>query len=89
MKEDVRLVGIPHRSNGYDFEKQIDGAFWQDLLYELEGWLEDVHLRLEDGDGMAAEKALNRLGGNAEAIRNFVDMPRQMLANLKADREED
>ena len=88
MTEEIRQVGIPHRCNLRDFEDMSDGSFWLDLREELEGWLEDIHLQLEDADGLASDKDLHRLGGNAQAIRNFMDLPMMMLQNALADREE-
>jgi len=87
-EKDQINVGIPHRCNLQAFEDALEGNFWLDLREELDGWLEDIHLMLEDADGLLSDKDLHRLGGSAQAIRNFMDLPAIMLANAKADREE-
>jgi len=82
-------IGVPKRSSLVSFRESLEGNFWLDLEDELNAWLGDVHIMLEDPDGMLTEKELNRLGGNAEAIRRFLKMPQVMIENVESDREED
>lgn len=63
----------------------MESLIWQDIKDELDAWLKDIHEGLEDPDGKLPDKALHRLGGNAEAVRNFRNMPREMLNNLMED----
>jgi len=62
-----------------------ESFIWQDIMEELESWLKDIHKGLEDAGNTMSDKHLHRLGGNAEAVRNFMQMPEQMLMNLKDD----
>ncbi len=60
-------------------------AIWQDITSELEVWLGQIHEQLEN-IGVAMEpRELDRLGGCAEAIRNFHDIV-DVLIGLAEDR---
>jgi hypothetical protein len=61
--------------------------FWQDLVHELTAWLEDIHVALEDPDGTLIDKALHRLGGNAETLRRVLALPAILLAQIEANEE--
>ena len=51
-----------------------EGFIWADITDELEVWLKQIHQQLEN-HGMASDhRMLDRLGGSAEAIRNFEDI---------------
>lgn len=69
---------------------QLDEFFkssviWKDIKEELDVWLDEVHMQLENNDGEFSSRILDRLGGNAEAIRNFLDFRKAMLTNYDID----
>jgi arabinogalactan endo-1,4-beta-galactosidase len=55
-----------------------ESTIWLDISDELDIWLHQIHQELENGlvDGELAYSArlLDRLGGSAEAVRNFHNM---------------
>lgn len=49
-------------------------AIWNDIVEELDMWLGQIHGQLENHGLVAEHRELDRLGGCAEAIRNFKDI---------------
>lgn len=60
-------------------------VIWKDIQIELDVWLDEVHHQLENNDGEFSSRILDRLGGSAEAIRNFMDFRQVMLTNYNID----
>ena len=79
---------MSYRSSAQAFSEFMDSTIWDDILQELNAWLDDVHKILEDPSGDANEKALYRLGGNAETIRNVMRMPEVIRDSIIEDRKE-
>jgi len=79
---------VSYRSSAQAFSEFMDSTIWDDILQELNAWLDDVHKILEDPSGDAGEKALYRLGGNAETIRNVMRMPEVIRDSIIEDRKE-
>jgi len=61
-----------------------DSAIWQDITQELNVWLDQIHEQLENHHLTADHRELDRLGGCAEAVRNFFDIP-MVLIGLAED----
>jgi len=78
---------IEYRSSPQDFEDFAKGPVWADMVDELNRWLDDIHVSLEDPNGDMADKSLHRLGGNAETIRKVHLMPEVIRENIKASIE--
>ena len=76
-----------YKSSAADFEDFVKGSVWADMVDELNRWLGDIHVALEDPNGDLEDKALHRLGGNAETIRKVHLMPEILRDNIKASRE--
>ena len=66
-----------------EFEIGMDTPFWRNMRAQIEAWLKDVQISLEDPDNVHPEKTLRRLGGNAEAMRHILILPEVTLANLE------
>jgi len=66
-----------------EFEAGLESNFWKDVSGQLETWIIDIRDALEDPDGLIPEKVLNRLGGNAEAIRRVLVLPNEIIDALK------
>ena len=47
---------------------------WTDIEEELAIWLDDIHMQMENNSGELSARTLDRLGGNAEALRNVKDI---------------
>jgi len=62
-------------------------SVWKDIRTELSIWLGEVHEMLENLDGSLPSRMLDRLGGCAEAIRNFEDLPHTILTNIDSKTE--
>ena len=60
------------------------GPFWKDVEEELGVWLLQVHEQLENHGMAATHRELDRLGGAAEAVRNFSDII-EVLIGLAED----
>ena len=78
---------IEYRSSVQEFEDFVKSSVWADMVDELNRWLGDVHVILEDPNGDLKDKALHRAGGNAETIRNVHQMPEVIRDNIKASSE--
>lgn len=64
-----------------DFKKSV---IWQDILDEINVWLEQIRGYLENVDLSASHRQLDRWGGCAEAIRNMQMIP-EVLIGLAHD----
>lgn len=53
---------------------------WTDIKEELATWLDDIHMQLENNSGELSTRTLDRLGGNAEALRNVKDIGKALEA---------
>ena len=78
---------MSYRSSAQAFDEFMDSTIWDDMLQELNTWLKDVGKILEDASGDASDKALHRLGGNAETIRNVMKMPEVIRDSIIEDRK--
>ncbi len=74
-----------HSTRGQLDEFFKSSVIWKDIKEELEVWLSEVHMQLENNDGEFSSRILDRLGGNAEAVRNFMDFRKVMLTNYDID----
>ncbi|MCK4330888.1 hypothetical protein KAX02_13745 [candidate division WOR-3 bacterium] len=61
-------------------------SIWKDMQAEMRLWLDDIHLMLENLDGELSTRTLDRLGGNAEAVRNLLNFPDILLTNAKFEK---
>lgn len=69
-------------TNRHDLENFFRSSkIWSDIENELETWLEEIHRQLENNGGELSGRILDRLGGNAEAIRNVIDIETSIMAN--------
>jgi len=66
-----------------EFELGIGSPFWQAMKVQIEAWMEDIRDNLEDPENIYLERSLRRLGGNAEALRNVLQLPELTLRNLQ------
>lgn len=64
------------------FDDFMKSTIWEDIVQEMEVWLEGLHEELEDSGGMTPDKTLHRIGGNAQAIRMFMQMPERIRDNI-------
>jgi hypothetical protein len=56
---------------------------WKDMKKEMNFWLDDIHLMLENPGGEFSTRILDRLGGNAEGVRNLLNFPDILITNAK------
>ena len=74
------------RTNRADLREFIRNSIvWADIKQELEIWLEDIRDQLENTNGSLSVRILDRLGGNAESVRNLLALPDVMLETLELD----
>ena len=78
---------MEYHSSAQEFEDFVKSSIWADIVNELNLWLGDIHVALEDPNGDMEDKALHRLGGNAETIRKVHLMPEVIRDNIKASLE--
>jgi hypothetical protein len=74
-----------YHSSASAFEKFLRSNIWRDMQYELNAWLNDIHLKMEDPEG---EKHMYKFIGNAETIRNVLAMPGEIKDNIIDDSQE-
>lgn len=74
-----------HSTRGQLEEFFKSSVIWKDVKDELEVWLNEVHKQLENLDGEFSSRGLDRLGGSAEAIRNFMDFQKVIMTNYDID----
>jgi len=72
-----------------DFEAFEKSTIWWDMMLELGHWLMKIHEELEDHGGVHSDKTLHKLGGNAEAIRYFKQLPETIRNNIQVQLDED
>jgi hypothetical protein len=51
-----------------------ESNIWKDMRDELGVWLNEIHGQLENAGVMLEHRSLDRLGGNAETVRNVMDI---------------
>ena len=59
-----------------DFSESV---IWTDMKNEMDIWLSQIHEQLENHGMECSHRDLDRLGGCAEAIRNFHDIIHIMI----------
>ena len=74
------------KSNRIDLHEFVNNSLiWMDIKNELEVWLQDIRDQLENINGDLSVRVLDRLGGNAESIRNLLALPQIMIDTLDVD----
>ena len=67
-------------SNKVHLKDFIDNStIWRDMKSEMDIWLSDIRDQLENNDGQLSVRILDRLGGNAESVRNLMTLPEVLL----------
>ncbi|MCK5607042.1 hypothetical protein KAR91_34480 [Candidatus Pacearchaeota archaeon] len=74
-----------YHSSASSFEEFLKSNIWRDIKYELNKWLEGIHLEMEDPDD---DSHVHRLVGNAKTIRRVLLMPEVILDNIVAKSQE-
>ena len=74
-----------YRSSAGQFRDFTASVMWQDMRAELNRWLDDIHISMEDED--LEEKVYRQLQGSAKSIRNMLQMPVQIIHNIELDAE--
>jgi len=74
-----------YKSTSHMFEEFMKSTIWMDVEHELNKWLEDVRTMLEDVEGNLDLNGLKRLQGSADAIRNMLDLPTNVMGNIEDD----
>jgi hypothetical protein len=75
------------RSSIKNIEEFITGSIWHDFKIELNIWLENVRDCLEDGDNILSIESVKKLQGNAEAIRNCLNLPETVIESIMIENE--
>lgn len=67
----------------------FEGLVWRDIEDELRLWLDDIRNLLESPDGTPFIDDVRRLQGSAEAIRNVLKLPENLIHNKEIELEEE
>jgi len=69
-----------------DFQQS---GIWRDMQAELNEWIQDLQMVLEDPDGTLEVEVLSVTRGSIRALRNVLMMPQVLTDNLidDSDRE--
>ncbi len=76
---------MEYRSTPKMFEEFVKTSIWLDMKGELEKWLEDIRTMLEDVEGSLDFGGLKRLQGSADAVRNMMNLPENVMDNIEED----
>ena len=68
-----------------DFKESV---IWADIVEELQIWLDQIRDGLENPGMQVEHRMLDRLGGCAEAIRNFSNIMDVLVALVEDDQGE-
>ena len=52
----------------------------------MTAWLRDIRDQLENHDGEMSSRTLDRLGGNAESVRNLQNLPQVLIEILDSQK---
>ena len=84
MKDETDYKPISTLAQVEDFVKF--SPIWKDMQKELKIWLSEIHLMLENLDRSLSTQDFDRLGGSAEALRNFSNFPDVLITNAKYEK---
>ena len=76
---------MEYRSTPKMFEEFTKTSIWTDMKHELDKWLEDIRTILEDVEGDLDLGGLKRLQGSADAVRNMMNLPENVMENIEED----
>ncbi len=76
---------MEYLSSPREFKDFMRSTIWRDFKHELDEWLNDIHLSLEDPSRDMPDKTLHRLGGSAEVVRRVLKMPEVIIMNIEDD----
>lgn len=68
-------------------EDFLQSTVWRDFEYELNHWVEDIRKELESPDRTPDIYLVRQLQGNLETVRKVLQMPYEVIENIKADNE--
>jgi len=80
QEQEQEQILISSKSQLQDFIKF--SPIWKDMENEMKAWLKDIRNQLENNDGSMSSRTLDRLGGNAESVRNLQNLPHVLLEIL-------
>ena len=76
---------MEYRSTPKMFEEFVKTSIWVDIKGELNKWLEDIRTILEDVEGNLDFGDLKRLQGSADAVRNMMNLPENVMDSIEED----
>ena len=62
-----------------------DSGVWRDMTAEINEWIQDLQMVLEDPDGTLEVEVLSVTRGSIRALRNMLIMPQVLTDNLIED----
>jgi hypothetical protein len=79
------LKDYPITLTEHELQNFISSNIWTTMCREMQTWLIDIHEQLEV---TTEADILRKLQGNAEAVRRFLELPRQLLDLVNARSEQ-
>jgi hypothetical protein len=76
-----------YRSSVSAFQDFVESSVWQDILHELDVWLEDSRNILESDEKAPDIETVKLVQGRVRAIREVKQMPYVIIENIKQDNE--
>jgi hypothetical protein len=67
------------------FEDFLQSSIWRDMKYELECWVKDIQKELEAPERTPDIYLVRQLQGNLETVRKVLQMPLEIIENIKED----
>lgn len=73
----------------YNEMERLLGLLWPTIKEELEVWINQLQLILEDSEDSVTLKDIHQAQGSLRALRSVIQMPEQLLANKQVDDEKE
>jgi hypothetical protein len=74
-------------SLSYNETKRLFDLIWPDVTEEVNVWIEQLRIILEDSEDETTLKDIHQAQGSLRALRNVLELPQQLLANKLSDEE--
>jgi hypothetical protein len=76
-----------YKSTIVSIEDFLNSTVWTDFQYEFNQWIEDIRKELEVPDRTPDIYLVRQLQGNLEFVRKALQMPYEIMNNIKEDIE--
>lgn len=76
-------------SLSYNETKRLFDLLWPEVKEELEVWIDQLRMILEDSEDSTSLKDIHQAQGSLRALRNVLQLPEQLLDQKQSNEEEE